>query len=275
MAPPLARQHHNPAARHHGRAHRGPRVPVRVRSALIRDRDAGAVHRMDPRNLDYTPLIHQRYWTSTQAPGKGLADIFQQRDMERHLSRAHHGAYVRRQGGWHFLAGPLQHFQHVRVSLLAGRSRVRLSLFPAVTLLLGAYFLFVAAPADAQRIPTVSLNAPRVLDEGTSANVTVELTASLSHSVTIPVTVSRMVTARGTGRYTIGGLQNPDSISFTIAAGSRTSSPLVLTALADDNRTHQFITLALDTGQPAALGASGRPTLCANRGERQKSPTRR
>ena len=164
--------------------------------------------------------------------------------MERHLSRAHHGAYVRRQGGWHSLAGPLQ---HVRVSLLAGRSRVRLSLFPAVTLLLGAYFLFVAAPADAQRIPTVSLSAPRVLDEGTSRNVTVELTAPLSHGVTIPVTVSRMVTARGTGRYTIGGLQNPSSISFTIAAGSRTSSPLVLTALADDDRTHQFITLALDT----------------------------
>ena len=130
--------------------------------------------------------------------------------------------------------------------------RIRLFLFPAVALLLGAYTLFVAPPADAQRIPKVSLSAPSVLDEGGDPGVvTVRLSAPLSSDVTIPVTVSGSVTERGTGNYTIEDpatgevLENPPNIRFRIAAGS-TTSRRVITALDDANKAHQFITLALD-----------------------------
>ena len=85
-----------------------------------------------------------------------------------------------------------------------------------------------------------------MLNENTSGEVSVELTAELSSPVTIPVTVSGSVTGRGTGSYTIGDLKNPSSISFTIPARTTTSSPFKITALPDDDRAHQFITLALD-----------------------------
>ena len=138
---------------------------------------------------------------------------------------------------------------------------IRLSLLPAVALLLGAYSLFVAAPADAERIPRVSLIAPSVMDEGDWGDVIVRLSAPLEDPVTIPVTVSGSVTERGTGNYTItaatGNLENPTSISFTIAAGS-TESSVRIRAHEDKDAAHQFITLALDWDN---LPASVLPTV--------------
>ena len=84
-----------------------------------------------------------------------------------------------------------------------------------------------------------------MLDEGESGTVTVELSATLPEDVIIPVTVSGSVTGRGTGRYTIGDLENPARIEFTIAAGT-TESSRQIRVHEDTNRAHQFITLALD-----------------------------
>ncbi|MDE0362748.1 MAG: hypothetical protein OXI74_16365, partial [Rhodospirillaceae bacterium] len=91
-----------------------------------------------------------------------------------------------------------------------------------------------------------------VLDEGTSGKVIVRLSEVLPEEVTIPLTVSGSVTGRGTGNYTIKDpgppekiLKNPSNIEITIPADSFESS-VEIRVHKDDNRAHQFVTLALD-----------------------------